>query len=1298
MSTVVGYLNGQHGELSGLRLAIPEAGLVIGREPKEADVVLEDTMVSRRHAQLALHDGNRVFLLDLNSTNGTFVNGRKITLPVQLAANDKVDFGGKGRAVFVFETADTPSMTGLLNQVFGENFAPVEWKVGDNILGIYEVTGILGQGGMGRVYKVHHKSWNMDLAVKSPLPGLFTEEKAVENFIREAETWVNLNLHPNIVQCFYVRTIGSIPRIFSEYVPGGTLASWIKKRKLTQLDQILDVAIQFAWGLHAAHEQGIVHQDVKPLNVLMTSDGIAKVADFGLARAKPFTGDNAATTPDNMVTMAGIFTRAYCSPEQVLAAKQEFDKAPRERRVRLSRATDIWSWAVSVLEMFTGGIVWQNGLQAPDTLKNYRSLLGPKFVVKMPKELGALLEQCLCVQPDDRPKDMPAIVKKLQAIYRANIGQAYPRYETKAGEHLADSLNNRGLSLVDLGKEPEAVKLFEKALATDPHHLEATYNRGLLLWRSAKTTDDQVIKQLEEVGKSHPGDSRANYLIGLVHLERGDAESAVRVLSRAANEAAQSPAIGLALMTARQDLEKRGRRPSAFEGHSKYVSSVAISPDGRWGLSGSWDNTLRLWELASGQCLRVFVGHLEEVSSVAISPDGRWGVSGSSDRVLRLWDLDSGQCLRTFEGHTEDMSSVAICPDGRSVLTGGWGEPCRLWDLESGRCLRTFGVQPDFDTLTQASPPSKDRPRVESVAVSPDGRWGLSGSSDKTLRLWDLASGQSVRTFEGHSDSVESVAISPDGRWGLSGSSDNTLRVWDLANGQCLRVFAGHSSSVKSVAFSPDGRRGLSGGLDRTVRLWDLTSGQCLRTFKRHLGSVSSVAISPDGRWGLSGGWDNTIRQWSLVLPFVRSSLATAIPQQSRELLRQRDEFVRLIDTAEANLLKSEMSAALHCLTEGRAIRGYERDTRAMVLLERVACYCKKTAIRGGWQLRAFEGHSGGVNSVAISPDGRWGLSGSSDKTLRLWDLACGRCRHTLEYHIDSVNSVAISPDGCWGLSGGGDFGERSVGNQLHQWVLDCGEFCAVYDGHTYRVTSVAISPDGRWGLSGSESGLHTGEEESGDTLRLWDLASGECLREFEELSESVLSVAITPDGHWGLSGSRDGMVRLWDLATSQCLREFDGHSGRVNSVAVTPDGCWGLSGSSDGTLRLWNLASGKCLRAFEGHSGSVSSIAISPDGNRVLLGCGSQLWLWQLDWEYEFPGWADWHEDASPYLNIFLTLHCPILTDDFTRVGKPTWTEEQFQGLIKDLQHRGYGWLRPDGVRRELDVMARNWGNPPAR
>ncbi|MGB3345639.1 MAG: serine/threonine-protein kinase, partial [Candidatus Humimicrobiia bacterium] len=186
-----------------------------------------------------------------------------------------------------------------------KKIVPKIWNKGDIILDLYEVRDELGVGGMGKVHKVYHRGWNIDLAVKSPNEDSLSRAGGIDEFINEAETWINLDLHPNIVTCYYTRTLGNIPRIFIEFVDEGSLKKWIKEGKLTELKDMLDVAIQFAWGLNYSHKQQIrkdeklVHKDVKPANVLMTKDGTLKITDFGLSKAR------------------GGMTPEYCSPEQV---------------------------------------------------------------------------------------------------------------------------------------------------------------------------------------------------------------------------------------------------------------------------------------------------------------------------------------------------------------------------------------------------------------------------------------------------------------------------------------------------------------------------------------------------------------------------------------------------------------------------------------------------------------------------------------------------------------------------------------------------------------------------------------------------------------------------------------------------------------------------------------------------------------------------------------------------------------------------------------------------------------------
>ncbi len=292
-----------------------------------------------------------------------------------------------------------------------------------------------------------------------------------------------------------------------------------------------------------------------------------------------------------------------------------------------------------------------------------------------------------------------------------------------------------------------------------------------------------------------------------------------------------------------------------FSEHSGMVHSAAFSPDGRSILSGSWDNTLKLWDVATNRKLLTFAEHTSWVHSIAFSPDGSTALSGSADKTIILWDVTTSRVLRIFTGHTAPILSVAFSPDGSTALSGSQDKKLKLWEVATGKLLRTFTGHSEM---------------VTSATFSPDGRAALSSSADKTLKLWDVGTGKVLRTLKGHTDLVFSAVFSPNGRTALSGSADKTLKLWDVVTEKELHTFTGHSNNVTSVALSPDGRTALSGSKDRTLAFWDVTTGKELHAFTGHSGSVYSVAFSPDGRTALSGSKDVTLKLWDLT-PYLPS-------------------------------------------------------------------------------------------------------------------------------------------------------------------------------------------------------------------------------------------------------------------------------------------------------------------------------------------------------------------------------------------------------------------------------------------
>lgn len=264
-------------------------------------------------------------------------------------------------------------------------------------------------------------------------------------------------------------------------------------------------------------------------------------------------------------------------------------------------------------------------------------------------------------------------------------------------------------------------------------------------------------------------------------------------------------------------------------GHRNAVMSVVLSSDGKRALSGSGDRTMRLWDLETGAALRSFEGHPNTVWDVALSPDAAKALSGCSDGTARLWDLDSGKELLALETHKGGRAwTVAFTADGKQAVTGGGNvfertggreASLRLWDLTTGKEIRQFEGH------------TKD---VRRVAISPNGRQLLSGSFDGTMRLWDLQTGQEIKRFNGPGHFVESVSFTPDGKRAICSYGPRiieavyeddprcSLRLWDLATGEELKQFKGHTAPVLSLAISGDGRLLVSGSADNTMRSWQM--------------------------------------------------------------------------------------------------------------------------------------------------------------------------------------------------------------------------------------------------------------------------------------------------------------------------------------------------------------------------------------------------------------------------------------------------------------------------------------------
>lgn len=683
-------------------------------------------------------------------------------------------------------------------------------------------------------------------------------------------------------------------------------------------------------------------------------------------------------------------------------------------------------------------------------------------------------------------------------------------------------------------------------------------------------------------------------------------------------------------------------------GHTSAITSAVYSPDGKYIVTASWDNTAKIWEASDGRLLNELKGHLASLTSAAFSPacpddpiGGKYIVTTSKDKTAKIWSTTNGVLLHDLVGHTDWVSTAVFSPDGKYVLTASWDSTARIWNALTGKFLQVLKGHKGSLTSGVFSPPNKADPKggkyiltasmdetariwlasngtpvhtleghtewVTSASYNDDGKYIITASNDKTAKTWTASDGHLLNTLTGHTRALRSASFSPSSKsmtgsqYIVTSSWDSTARIWQASTGRLLQLLKGHKDAVISAVFSPDAKYVLTASLDSCAKVWMVVTGELITDFRGHKEALTCGSFSADGKNALTASLDQTCRIWSAMGGFLLSELkghtnvltsANFSPATEEDKPGGKyiaaiswDNTVKIWESSEGRLI-SQLKGHSHWINTAV----FSPDGRSMVTAS-LDNSVRIFSIPDGNLLHDLKGHTEAVSSASYSPDGRYIVSASWDSTANIWDAADGKLLRQLKGHKNILRSAMFSPTCADDPSGGKFIVTGSWDNTARIWRTSDGMLLYELKGHTDSLRSAIYSPDGKLIVTASWD----------NTARIWSAGTGKQLFELKAHTASLNSAAFSPDSKYVVTSSLDNTACIWDAATGKLMSKLSRHSKAVAAATFSPDSRYVVTASWDNTGNLWDVATGRLIGELNGHTGSLKSAMFSPDGKYIV-------------------------------------------------------------------------------------------------